>query len=1116
MKSTPMKSKIFKGFINLRKSRIYKVRPENPFPMLKTMLFILLLSILTSFQNLNAQNLKQISGVVKDASGESIPGVSVTVKGTQKSTITNLEGVYSIQVPENATTLVFSFIGMKKVEANISGTSKLDVTMESETMGLGEVLVVGYGTQKKETSTGAISTVKSADIVKTPLSNVGNTLVGLVPGISSVQFGGEPGSNDATIRIRGVSTLNGAGQEALVVIDGLQQGMVQLNALNPNDISSVSVLKDASATAIYGIRGANGVIIVTTKRGLTGKPNISFSTNYGFTQATNLFNPVNSAEYAIFRNEALKNDDLLTKKSNLFFTDDEIWKFQNNRDYRYASELDGKGLTNEQVNAALNSPALYYTSHDYFKEQYGGQAPQAQVNLNVSGGSDKLDYFTSVAYFKQDGVLDYNYYDNDVNSHYKRYNFRTNVDIKSIKNLVISLNLSARFSSTSGLGVTNQENVDRYWTMNQWLMEASPYQGPGIRDGKLVNAFVKSEYPIKDTKGGDGVAPINSLISSGVGSANTSNIVSTLNLKYKLDYLLKGLSAGGMLSYDDTYTKASTVTNNVPRYTVVRNPENPAEVLYYGGAVGPSVIVDNIADKNYKSRSYYGEARISYDRQFGDHAVSAVVIGNWQKNYNPNLMYHVPEGLMGMASRATYNYKEKYLAEVNMAYNGSENFPEENRFGFFPSFSAGWVISREDFFKNIEFVTWLKVRGSYGIVGNDKIGGNRFLYLPSTWANYGTNPNAAILHGYFFGTTNGSAPASYYPGSYEDRLGNPVVTWEKARKRNISLETRFLKDRLSFTVELFDEDRTDILWDLGKVPLTVGATLPKANIGEVFNKGYEVELGWRDRIGKVGYVVKGYVAYAVNKIIYKDEPPFPYDWMNETGYSIGQYKGYNNIGFFNNTEEVNNRPYTAVGGNKIQPGDLRYVDVNGDGKLDASDNVPIGFSNLPRFSYSSTVGLDYKGFDITVLFTGSAQGSFLMQGENLTTPFFVDDGIALQWQYDGRWTPEKVAAGITPTFPRAGFNNAGNNNGSPKSDFWLRANDYIKLKNIDLGYSFKNLSNRLNVKTIRLSLSANNVWLIKSSLIDGLDPEQLQFGKSDRGFIFPMTSAYMAGINIEF
>jgi TonB-linked SusC/RagA family outer membrane protein len=1104
-----MKSKTFMSIINvLRKNRTYIKGCISSFPLMSTSILLCLFFSLLPQTMAQAQTSKLVTGVIKDVNGQAIPGVSVVAKGTYKGTITDQNGSYSLSVPTNVTTLVFRFVGMKTLEFELTNSNTQDVVMTDESVNLNEVVVVGYGTQKKETSTGAISTIKTTEILRTPVANVGNAMVGLVAGISSVQFGGEPGSSDATIRIRGVSTLNGTGQDALVVIDGLQQDMGALNSMDPYEIENISVLKDASATAIYGIRGANGVIIVTTKRGDTGKPKISFTSNTGFTQSNSLFKPVNSYDYAIFRNEAVNNEGV---KRNLLFSDNELWKFQNNRDYTDA-ELSAMNLTPDQLAAAKASPALYYGSHDYFKEQYGGVAPQSQINLNVSGGDKNVDYFTSVGYFKQDGIINYDYYNTDVNSHYDRYNFRSNVDIKSIKNLTISLNLSSKFTETTGMGVNGQDNANRYWSINQFIMEATPFKGPGIRDGKLINGYISTLSPMTKEKGAEGNAPINNIFGGNSGTKSISNIVSSLNLKYNLDFITKGLSVATVTSYDDTYQKGSTISTPVPRYTAARNPKNPAEILYFGGTVDPVTIDDNVS--NYKTRKYYVEARISYVQSFGNHNVSGVLIGNGQKLLKPDLLYNVPEGLMGTAARTTYNFKEKYLAEFNMAYNGSENFPEGNRFGFFPSFSAGWVVSKENFFQNIKFISWLKIRGSYGVVGNDKIGGSRFLYLPNSWSNYGTSAN--ILEGYFFGTTNGSSANPYYLGSYENKLGNPVVTWEKAEKRNISLETRYFEDQLSVTLDLFNENRTNILANLGVVPELTGANFPAANVGEVFNQGYEVEVNWRSHIGEFGYFIKGFAAYAKNKIINQDEALYDYKWMNATGYSIGQFKGYKNDGFFNTKEEVNNRPSISIDGNKVQPGDIRYIDINGDGLIDAKDRIPIGFSNLPLYSFSSTVGFSYKGFDFSALFTGSKDGSFVYNSENLSTPFFKDNGIAFQWQYDGRWTPEKVANGITPTFPRAGLDANTKNNAASLSDFWLKPNDFIKLKNIEIGYSFQSIANRLNLRKIRFSLTANNVWLIKTQLLDGLDPEQLDAGSAQRGFIYPMTSAYTASLNVEF
>lgn len=1053
----------------------------------------------TKAQNVDGQK-KLITGVVADTNGETLLGVNVIAKGTTIGTITDETGSFSIQLPESVTTLIFSSIGLTTVEVDITDMTTVNITMEESFEGLDEVVVVGYGTQKKATATGAIATVDTQELIRTPVANMSQAIVGLVPGISAVQFGGEPGRNEATIRIRGVSTLSTEGQDVLIVIDGLQRELSDFNSLDPNDIESLSVLKDASATAVYGIRGANGVIIVTTKRGKTGEAKINLTYNRGITKAREILKPVNSYEYALYRNEAIANDGV---RQDLLFSEDEIWKFQNNRDYRYASELDGMGLTQQQIDAALNSPALYYGSHNYFKDQYSGVSPQSQLNVNISGGTEDVGYYASIGYFQQDGIFDFNNYGGlDNNSHYDRYNFRTNVDIRSVKNLTISLNLSATYSTTEGIGFGD------YWDINQWLYESAPFKGPGIIDGRLVTSFVSSTDPIGSNRGGGGRSPIIEVFGQ-TNQSIVSSITSILNLQYNMDYLTKGLSVGLIGSYNDNQGRRTFRNTPVPLYTAQRNPLNPSEIQYFGGAVGAEGLGEDSGSG--KNRTYYVEGKINYERTFGDHGVSALLIGNGQKYFSPDLLYNVPRGLLGFASRLTYNYKEKYLAEFNMGYNGSENFPKGKRFGFFPAVSAGWVISNEKFFENIEFISWLKLRGSYGIVGNDRIGGDRFLFLPSTW----NNNVGGVLNGYYFGFTNGSSTSPYYTGALESKIGNPLVTWETSTKRNISLETRFLDNRFSFTIDLWDEKRTDILWELGTIPAIVGADLPAANIGKVNNHGYDIDFSWRDDIGKFGYKIRSYVAYAKNTVIYKDEAAFEYNWMNETGFSLGQYKGNVSDGFFNQTSEVNNRMYSSIDGNQFQTGDLRYVDINGDGILDAADKVPIGNSNLPLYSFGTTIAFNIGGFDMSLLFTGSFKGSFPIRSENLTTPFFKDHGVAFQWQYDGRWTPEKVAQGITPTFPRAAMDNNSSNNGASLSDFWLRSNDHIKLKNIEIGYNFKKLAQTLNVSKIRVYANANNVVLIKSDFIDGMDPEQLDRSNASRGFLYPMTSSYVGGVKIE-
>lgn len=1069
-----------------------------------------------SFQHLDSPIpplLVDIHGRVIDSLGNPLAGASVRIKGQNKGTATDENGNFLLtDIAENAT-LIISFTGYDSREIKLRGKNSIVIKLSQNAGSLEEVQVIGYGTQKKKTVTGAISSVSSEELVQTPVANISNALVGRVPGLFSTQSSGEPGDNAATLRIRGIGTLNSSGQDPLVIIDGVQSTFSIMNAIDANEIENISVLKDASATAVYGVRGANGVIIITTKRGRAGKPQISFSYNYGITKLASRLKMVSAYEYALFRNEAISNDNDPSFSASVF-TEDELWKFKNNRDYTPA-EVDAMNLTPEQKTALQASPALYYGSHDYFKEQFGATSPQQQYNLNISGGQDKVRYFTSIGYFSQNGVFNNSGYGGaDVNSFYKRYNFRSNYDIDVLKNLKITVDISGQFGTNGGVlgNVQDGDITSPYGRHKAFLVSifsSQPFSGPGIVDGKLVSGFVNNTNPLQ-SKGPTGYSPATDLLTRAYLTSYTTNLDANVKLIHTLDYIVRGLSITGTVSYNDNYTKGIYRLRPVPTYVVTRNPSNPAEILYFGGAVGPTTIIDNY--NNNKWRRLYFEAAVNYIETFGKHAVTGLLLLNAQKTFDPGLLYNVPSGLVGSAGRVTYNYNQRYLAEVDLGYNGSENFPEGKRFGFFPAYSAGWIISNEPFFPKNKWVTWLKVRGSYGEVGNDQIGGSRYLYLPNTWA-YG----AADFPGYNFGNSNGAGRNPLYVGAYENRIGNPNVTWERARKSNIGLEINLLKSRLSFVGDIFREERSNILFPLGTVPATVGATLPPANIGRVSNKGYELQLGWTDRAGDVSYSIRANVSYAKNKILYEDEPPYPYPWLNQTGFSIGQYKGLRSAGFYNTKEEANSHPNSNIDGNKVQAGDIRYVDINGDGIIDAKDNVPIGYSNLPRYAFSSTLGFGYKGFTISILFIGTAQGSFPLTTFYFLNPFYSTNGAAMQFQYDGRWTPEKVAQGIIPTFPRASLRSFSTINGAT-SDFWLKSTDFIRLKNVEISYTFSKLgalSRAGRVRGIRVYINGNNLYTW-SHLISGIDPEQQDSGGASAGYLYPLTRIFNFGTTVQF
>jgi TonB-linked SusC/RagA family outer membrane protein len=1059
-------------------------------------------------------NTTTVSGTVRGGN-EALPGVSVFLKNNLKvATLSDDNGHFTLTVPADAT-LVFSFMGYTRQEVKVNGRPVINVSLLAEDKALGEVVVVGYGKQKAPTVTGAISTVGGKELAATPVSNITNMLVGRASGISAVQSSGEPGQNAASIRIRGIATLNG--QNPLIVIDGIQQPAEQpfvvLNAMDANEIETISILKDASATAVYGIRGANGVIIVTTKRGRLHKPQFGVTANNGFTNATSLLPIINSYQYALFRNEGVRNAQAAGNSSfdNLLFSDDDIWKFQHNRDYTQA-EINAMEIPDKQ--ALANSPAIYYTSHNYFKEIFGGQGQQQQYNMNISGGVEKVRYFASLGYFHQQGILnDYNYAGANTNSNFKRYNFRSNFDIDVFKNFQISVNLAGQ-STVSHLpsgGYSSDDQGDRYQMIIQKIFESSPFVGPNFVDGKLVNGFIGTSgdgiNPLAD-KGGSGVSPISDFLSAGVANQYITTLTSTINLKHQMDYLTKGLNLNGKIAYDDSYTKGFYEVYGIPSYKAMRDPNDPNNIVLAGGQLNPSYTSDNWGNQAW--RKVYFEASMDYAHSFGRHNVSALFLGNAQKYTAHNLAYNTPSGLMGLVGRVTYNFDERYLMEFSMGLNGTENFAPSRRFGYFPAVSAGWVVTKEPFFPENDVVTWIKLRGSYGEVGSDQLARRRYLYLPNSWA--------ANASGYYFGNSNGSSTNPYFSGAAETSIGNPAVTWERAKKLNLAADLHFWKDKVTLSATLFKEKRDNILVNLQTIPATYGvdpSIVPPANLGKVRNGGYEIELGYNDKVGQLNYYIKANFSYARNKIEYMAEPSYPYKWMNRTGYSIDQYKGYVWDGFFNTTEELNNRPYNT-NGNQARLGNIRYKDINGDGIIDNKDEVPIGYSNLPRIAYNFTIGFSYKGFDISALFIGSAQGSFPQSGYVLSTPFAKNVGAVFQPYYDGHWTQEKYEKGEKITYPSFSFSGSGPNN--LFSDFWLKSNDFKRLKNLEIGYTVQNrrLLTRAHISGIRVYANGNNLITWSKEVMRGIDPELADDGKNSMGYMYPLTRTFNFGTNIQF
>ncbi|MDE6147062.1 MAG: TonB-dependent receptor [Bacteroidales bacterium] len=1083
------------------------------------------------------QQKKTITGKVVDEAGIPVIGATVIEAGTKNGTITDADGNFWLEVPDNAVILV-TCIGFSDTNIPTGGKTRLNIVLKEDTQNLEEVVVTAFATQKKVNVTGAITAVTGDEILQAPVANISSALVGITPGLSAVSTSGEPGQDAADIAIRGISSYSG-NTAPLIVIDGIEQpanqAMSIMNSLNPNDILGISVLKDASSTAVYGIRAANGVIIVTTRRGQAGAPKVNFSANFGLTSATNLQKGLSSYEYALFRNEAVHNEVDgygSTPLLNYLFTENDLWKFQNNRDFTPA-EVEAMNLTREQKDRLLESPALYYGSSDAYSELYSRVAPQWQANVSVSGGTERVKYYVSLSYFDQQSIMkNVNYFGVKTGSRYQRYNVRANVDIDIFRNTTLSVNTSTQFGVTKGPGTGSL--YSRYSGIMQIIYEGNPFTNRSmVMDGKLISDF---DYPVNSVQDGlrkrtdnemtGGWLP--TLLSRSIGTTSNTRVDVTMRLRHDMPYLLKGLHAQASVRYQENFSKVVVQSFAIPQYTVRRSIQDPNVFEYFGGSAGS----DSFAAGSWGGmRDFYADASLNYQGNFGKHSLGALILGRATKYTMPYDDFNTPSGLIGTSARVTYDYDTRYMAEVNIAYNGTENFAKGKRFGLFPAFSLGWVISNEPFFKQNQWVTFLKIRGSYGVVGNDQIGGRRYLYLPGTYdinlaPGSFSSTNSASQNGsyYQFGASTGSYN-TIYNGSSEGSIGNPDVTWEKSEKISAGIEAKFFSGRLSVTADYFHENRRDILTTLGVIPSTFGIPSWKTspvNVGKVNNKGYEIVVGWDDRIGNVRYYIEGNLTYAKNKIVYMAEAPNPYEWMNQTGHSIGQNYGYKTDGYYNTLEELNSRPYFSGTANSVTLGDIRYLDLNGDGIIDNKDMAPIGYPNRPQMQFGGKIGFSYKGFDLKVVLSGTAQGTYYIS--RITSPFFKRAGNAFRWQYEGRWTPEKVASGAKITYPRAVYDASQDHyNFGPKSDHWTLSSDHLRIKNIEIGYSFSPeyaFMKKARISGLRIYVNANNlVTMFDKMKAYGIDPEtkdNLGGSEGNISYVFPLTRTTNFGVNIQF
>lgn len=993
--------------------------------------------------------------VVDTEKGEPVPGVSIVLKGAVRGTNTDAKGDYSITVPDANAILVFSFVGFEKQEVTVGNRTLLNVTLKADMNELNEVVVVGFGTQKKATVTGAISSVNTKELLQSPVANISNSLVGRMPGLFAVQGSGEPGADASTLRIRGVSTFSGAA-DPLILVNGVQ--VSNYNNIDPNEIENLTILKDASATAIYGIRGANGVLLITTKRGKVGKPQFSYTGNLAITSFTNLRKGMNSADYATNYNAGLKADAYISGGYTPKFTDDDIAKYKSGED------------------------PIFHPNSDWYALALKPQALQTQHNISINGGTEKVRYFVSAGFFSQGGQFNNSdvIKDFDANRTYKRYNFRSNFDFDITKRLKASIDLS---SQTENLTGSNWPTV----RIIESIAKSNPITSPGIIDGKIVNLV--------------GVAAVNNpiadMFSNGYNRQYKNFLQGSVRLDYMLDFITEGLTMHGLTNYQNNNTETIINLRPLLTYNAIRLadgtvnyiPQNPDQPFTFQQLIA-------------KNRRTYAEFGFDYKRAFGDHYVTALVNYNQTKYFDPNLAFLVPNGYQGVVGRTTYGYKGRYLAEFTFGYNGTENFDVGKRFGFFPAFSLGWVASDEAFFPKNDVLTYLKFRGSYGETGNDQIGNDRFLYRPSAYTS--------STGGYFFGEVGSTQTG--YTRSVEGKLGNPNVTWERAIERNFGVELAFWKNKIRVTADYFNKQRDNILANLGTVPITVGATLPAYNLGKMNNKGFDGDISYSDQIGKLNFFVKANYTFARNKIEFQDETVRPFSYQYRTGQRYGQLFGLVADGLYNTWAEVNdaNRPISIYNSNKIQPGDIRYKDINGDGVINADDEVPIGYSNFPEKIFGISLGGAYKGFDFSILFQGASNVSIAYN--RTQNRGFFEDRAAPAYLLNS-WTAERYEQGLPIDFPRFSQNGTYNHN-YVSSTYWVRDASYVRLKNVEIGYNLpKVFLSRIGLSGTRLYVNSNNLYTW-SSVFPGVDPE-LPTGVTNEE-PYPLTRTVNVGLNLKF
>ena len=1022
------------------------------------------------------QNKRKISGRVTDIKGEPLIGVNVTVDGDANGSITNMDGLYEIFVTKKSVVLKFTYIGFKTSEIRTNASTNIyDVTLEEQVNELEETVIVGYGTQRKISNIGAQSSMKMEDI-KTPSASLTTTLAGRLAGVVAVQRTGEPGKDAADIWIRGISTPNTS--SPLVLVDGVERSF---NDIDPEDIESLTTLKDASATAVYGVRGANGVILIKTKPGKVGKPTVSADYYESFTRFTKMVDLADGITYMNAANEAMRNDGIATK-----YTEDQI------------------------RNTIAGKDPYLYPNVDWLKEIFNDWGHNRRVNVNVRGGSEKVAYYASVSYFNETGmtVTDKNINTYDSKMKYSRYNFTTNLNID------VTPTTKVEIGAQGYLGEGNYPAISSADLYNA-AMSISPVEYPKM-------FFVNGEAYVPGTSTNNNFNnPYSQATRRGYDNLTKNQIYSNLRVTQNLDMLTKGLKLTAMYAFDvyneiHVHQDRAESTYNFLDTSVPydMNGQPILQRIYEGSNVL------SYKQETSGNKKTYLEASLNYDRTFNDdHRVSALFLFNQQSKLlypKGTLEDAIPYRMMGIAGRATYSWKDRYFAEFNIGYNGAENFSPKHRFGTFPAFGVGWVVSNEKFWQPLsKAVSFLKIRYTDGKVGNSEVSDRRFMYLDQMKENGD--------YGYKFGP-NGTKWAGY------ETVNMAVdLIWEESRKQDLGIDLKLFNDDLSIVFDLFKERRENILLKREhSMPSFLGynTSAPYGNIGIIENKGFDGTIEYNKRINKDWVIaLRGNVTFNKDKWIQGELPEQKYEWMNQYGRNINGAKGYVAEGLFTQAEiddmarweslsAANNaitpKPFASQFGT-VKAGDIKYKDLNNDGQIDAYDQTYISRGDVPTTVYGFGFTVGWKDLSVGMMFQGVAGAERVLNGSSIN-PFNGGGGSGnLYSNIDDRWTEENPDQNAF--YPRLSYGSETTSsiNNFQKSTWWVRNMNFLRLKTLQLSYNLpKPWVNKVHLKNAAVYVMGTNLFTLSRFKL--WDPEL----NTDNGASYPNTTSYSVGINFTF